>query len=90
MNITITSVLITYFICGLIGFLVSRKIETKLGTFGWVLLTTLTIVSQWVLPGTRVIAIFAFEMYANQILQGFFAGMLLGLLFKKTRITRAG
>ena len=85
MTITITSVLITYIISGLIGFLVSRKIKAKPSTFGWVLLITVTILSQWILAGTRVIAIFQFEMYANQILQGFFAGLLLGLLLKKIK-----
>jgi hypothetical protein len=82
MTIAIASVLLTYFICGLGGFLVSRKIKVKPRTFGWILLITLTILSQWILPGTRVIAIFQFEMYANQILQGFLAGILLGLLLK--------
>jgi hypothetical protein len=85
MTITFTSVLLTYIICGLIGFSVSKKIKSKPRTMGWILLITFTILSQWILPGTRVIAIFQFEMYANQILQGFLVGIVLGLLLKKVK-----
>jgi hypothetical protein len=85
MTITLTSTLLTYVVWGLIGFSVSKKIKSKPRTMGWILLVTFTILSQWILPGTRVIAIFQFEMYANQILQGFLVGLLGGLLLKKVK-----
>ena len=79
----LVSLVLTYIIAGVAGWLISKKIKNKPSTAGWILLVLFTIIAQGVLPGTRVIAIFQFEMYANNILQGLLAGTLIGLLIKK-------
>ncbi len=84
MNMAFVSVLLTYVIAGAVGWVVSRKFK-KPGAIGWVVLVVLTILAQAILPGTRVIAIFQFEMFANHILQGFLAGVLIGLLLRKSK-----
>ncbi len=84
MNMAILSLVLTYAISGGIGWWVSRNVKTKPGKVGWFLLVLFTILAQAILPGTRVIAIFQFEMYANYLLQGFLAGLLVGLLIRKS------
>jgi hypothetical protein len=81
MTILIVSTILSYLIAGFLGFITSKKTRIKSRPANWILLIVLTLLSQWVLPSTRIIAIFQLEMYANELLQGFFAGMLLGLLF---------
>ncbi len=80
-----TSLLVTYVVFGAIGFLISRKVKVKPSTFGWIFVATLVLLSQWILPGTRVIVVFQFEMYANRILQAFFFGVLVGLMSKSIK-----
>ncbi len=83
MTMAIISLVLTYALTGAIGWWVSKKVKTKPGKAGWILLVLFTILAQAILPGTRVIAIFQFEMYANSMLQGFLAGLLVGLLTRK-------
>jgi hypothetical protein len=83
MNMALVSIALTYIIAGLVGWVIAKKIKQRLSTAGWILLVVFTILAQGILPGTRVIAIFQFEMYANNILQGLLAGTLIGLLIKK-------
>ncbi len=84
MNMAITSIVLTYVIAGAIGWIISKRIKTKPSKVGWFLLILFTILSQAILPGMRLIAIFQFEMYANNILQGILAGLLVGLVVKKS------
>ncbi len=79
----LTSIILTYIIAGTAGWMISKQIKWKPGKVGWFLLVLFTILAERILPGTRVIAIFQFEMYANYILQGILAGLLLGLVIKK-------
>lgn len=85
MTITLTSLLVTYLVFGLLGFVVARKFKGKPGPLIWIVLVGMTVLSQWILTGTRVIAVFEFQMYANRVLQALFAGVLLGLALKSSK-----
>jgi hypothetical protein len=80
----ITSLLTTYVFFGVVGFLFGRSIKVKPSTLGWILLAFLVLLSQWLLPGTRVIAIDEFQIHGNQLLQALSFGTLIGLLSKHT------
>jgi len=82
MTFSLTSLLVTYVVFGLLGIFLGRRFKGTPGVLVWIILVVLTVVSQWILPGVRVIAVLQFHMYANRILQAFFAGVLLGLLVK--------
>ncbi len=80
----LTSLLTTYVFFGVVGFLIGRSIKVRPNTIGWILLAFLVLLSQWVFLGTRVIAIFDFQIYGNQVLQALSFGTLIGLLSKHT------
>ena len=80
------SFIATYLVFGMIGSLLSRKFKRPVKVSVWVALAIVTVLSQWILPGTRVISIFGFEMFANYILQATFAGILLGLAYREIRM----
>lgn len=77
------SVLATYVICGVIGFLLGRSIKAKPRTPWLVSLAIFAVLSQWILVGTRVVDIFGFQIFANQVLQALSCGVLTGLLTKR-------
>ena len=70
--------LVTYILFGSIGYYVSRRFKRPLTITGFIALLLLTIVSQAILPQTRIIGIFEFNIYFGPSLQALLAGVLLG------------
>lgn len=83
MTITVLSLLLTYAISGFVGILASKRLKYPLGRLGKTLLVVVTVLCARILPEMRLIQIFQIEMDANLMLQGFFAGMLIGEFNKK-------
>jgi hypothetical protein len=79
------SFIATYLVFGTLGFVLSRKFKRPVNVSIWVALAILTVLSQWILPGTRVVSFFEYEMFANYILQATFAGILVGLAYREIR-----
>lgn len=79
------AVLTTYVGFGAIGLLFGRVVRAKPSTVWWIVLALFVVLSQWILPGTRVIDIFDFKMYGNQALQALSVGLLIGLLTKHAK-----
>ena len=68
----------TYILFGGIGYLLSGQFKKSLTVSTFAILLLLTIISQWILPGAKMIGVFDFNMYMNFSLQALFGGVLLG------------
>lgn len=78
------SLVVTYLVGGSIGWGVARKVNGMPSRTGWILLVLATVLAQWILPGTRVIDLFQFKIYANHLLQGVLAGTIVALQLRKS------
>lgn len=81
----LVSFVATYLVFGVIGFVLSRRFKRPVKVSIWVALAIVAVLSQWILPGTRVVSVFGFEMFGNYILQATFAAILLGLAYREIR-----
>ncbi len=76
--IEISAFVITYALFGAIGYFASRGFKKPLTVTSFVVLLVLTIVSLAILPTTRLVGIFDFNIYFGPSLQALLAGILLG------------
>lgn len=77
--------LVTYIFFGTIGYFVSRRSKRPLTVTQFIALLLLTIVSQAILPQTRIIGIFEFNIYFGPSLQALLAGVLLSRTIRAIR-----
>ncbi len=83
--IEIVAFAVTYILLGAIGYLLSRRSKQPLTVPIFIVFFIMTILSQTILPSTRLIGVFGFNIYFGSSLQALLAGILLGRTIRAIR-----
>jgi len=76
--------IIGFILLAFFGLLISRRLSPPKRTSIWIVLILILVISGYVGTNTSVVKLINVDIRLNSLIQGFFSGIILGLVIKKS------